>query len=65
MNKKEKKKALNLFAERLANNELSNYEYAMWITDFRKSFAEAFLEVYYKSNIDIPFRLWVNTMIVK
>jgi hypothetical protein len=65
MNKEEKKKKLNIFAERLGNNELSNYEYAMWITDYRKSFANAFCEIYYKGHIDIPFRLWINKMIVK
>ena len=63
MNKKEK--ALKRFSERLANNKLSDYEYAMWIANFRESDAETFLKVYDESDKTLPFKLWVNGMIAK
>jgi hypothetical protein len=63
MNKKEKALKAKKFAERLANNKLSDYEYAMWIANFRESDAETFLKVYGESDKTVPFRLWVNGMI--
>jgi len=62
---RKKAKILKDYANRLANNDLSDLEYAMWATGYRRYDARIFLEVYNDGNKKIPFRQWLNALILK
>jgi hypothetical protein len=62
MNKKERKRLTDLFTEKLINNTLSKYQYALWMTNFREQDARMFCKIYEETVKDIPFKLWIDGM---
>jgi hypothetical protein len=64
MDRKEKEVILANYAKQLANNELSNYQYALWITNYNEFEAKAFCKIYNElENRDVPFHLWIGLLV--
>ena len=51
------------FSQRLADNQLSDFEYAMWISDYKEFDAKVLLAVYEDSDKKVCFRRWVNFLL--